>query len=149
MLCELRLDLQQAAHPLERALLPTRVALQCGEKLRCVNDVYLVCIGRFGLCARLGEEEGEFFQRCIYFRRTEVLQVLVVVVEYKKEWARLPHRLYHIVDALLQLLQCHILGLAVMIELETKSSIPDNDDNGKPNSLFCFLVHSDLCRFCV
>ena len=58
MLGELGLDLQQAAHPLERTLLPARVALQRCEKLRRVDDVYLVRIGRFSLLARLWEDEG-------------------------------------------------------------------------------------------
>jgi hypothetical protein len=137
MLRELRLDLQQAAHPLERTLLPARVALQRCEKLRCVDDVYLVCIGCFSLCARLGEEEGEFFQRCLYLRRTEILQVFVVVVEHEEEWAWLPRRLYHIVDAVPQLLQRHILGLAEMIKLgAVKPSIPDDDDERQLTFLY-------------
>ncbi|SRR6266571_2986274 len=123
MLCELRLDLQQTTHPLERTLLPARVALQGREELRCVDDVYLVCIGRFGLCARLGKEEGEFLERSFYLGRTEVLQVFVVVVEHKEEWTWLPRRLYHMVDALPQLLQRHVLGLAVIIKLGAKSSV--------------------------
>lgn len=60
MLRKLGLDLQQAAHSLERALLPTRVAFQRREKFRSVNDVYLICIGRCGFRTRLREEEGEF-----------------------------------------------------------------------------------------
>ncbi len=86
-----RFDLQQAAHAFEGAFLPARVSLQRGEKLGCIDDVDLGRNGRFCLLARFWEEERESIERCVYFRRTEVLEVLAVVVEHKKERARSCH----------------------------------------------------------
>lgn len=112
-----RFDLQQAADALEGAFLPARVTLQCCEEFRCIDDVDLGRVGRFGVRTGFWEEEGESVDRCVYFRRAEVFEILAVVMEHEEERARSRHRLYHGVDALLQLLHCHVFGLAEMIEL--------------------------------
>jgi hypothetical protein len=84
-------NLQQAAHALEGAFLAARVALQCGEQLGCVDDVDLGRVGRFGLRTGFREEERESVEGCGYCGRTEVFEVLAVVVEDKEEWAGCCH----------------------------------------------------------
>ena len=84
-------DLQQAADALEGSFLPTRVSLQCGEELGCINDVDLGRVGRFGIRTGFWENKRESVERCVYFGRTEVFDVLAVVMEYKEERARSRH----------------------------------------------------------
>jgi hypothetical protein len=84
-------DLQQTTHALEGAFLPARVALQRGEQLGRVDDVDLGRVGRFGLRAGFWEEEGESVEGRGYFARTEVFEVLAVVVEDEEEWAGSRH----------------------------------------------------------
>lgn len=86
-----RFDLQQATHALEGTLLPAGVAFQRGEELGRVDDEYLGRIGRFGLRTRLGEDERKSVERCVDSRRTEILEVLAIVVEHEEERARARH----------------------------------------------------------
>jgi hypothetical protein len=86
-----RFDLQQAADALEGSFLPARVTLQCGDELGCIDDVDLGRVGRFGVRTGFWEDKGESVERCVYFGRTKVFDVLAVVMEYEEEWARSRH----------------------------------------------------------